>query len=65
VEKYINLDIPYFIENTNLSVTSKIIERVIKTTHIFNDIVLAFHLHIIKISLKSDMAMIWVDIWDG
>ena len=65
MEKYINLDISYFIEDTNLSITSEIIERVIKTTYIFNDIILVSHLHINKISLKSDMVMIWVDIWDS
>jgi len=35
------LDISYFVEDTNLFLTSDIVERVIETTHIFNDIVLA------------------------
>jgi len=35
------LDISYFLDTTNLSVMSDIIKRVIKSTHIFNDIVLA------------------------
>jgi len=35
------LDIFSFVEDTNLSITSDIIKSVIKSTHIFNDIVLA------------------------
>ena len=37
------LDILYPLEDTNLSVMLDIIERIIKSAHIFNDIVLAFH----------------------
>ena len=57
------LDILYFWKNTNLPVMLNIIKRVIKST-IFDDIVLAFYLQVIKISPKSDMAIIWVDICD-
>jgi len=35
------LDISYFVENTNLSITFDVIERVIQSNHIFNDLVLA------------------------
>lgn len=35
------LGISYFTEDTNLFITLDIIERVIKSTHIFDDIVLA------------------------
>ena len=52
------LEMFYFLENMNLPITSNIIEEVIKDTHIFNDIVLASYLHIIKVSSKSDMAVI-------
>jgi len=52
------LEVPYFLENTNLYITSDIVEMVIKNSHIFNDIVLAFQPHIIKTSSKLDMAMI-------
>jgi len=48
----------YFLENINLSITSDIIEEIIKDTHIFNNIVLASCLHIIKAFSKSDMAVI-------
>ena len=44
---------------------SYIIETVIKESHIFNNIILAFQPCVIKISPKSDMAVIWVNIWDS
>jgi len=34
------LSILYFVEDTNLSLTLDIVEKVLKTTHIFNDVVL-------------------------
>ena len=52
------LEMLYFLENINLLITSNIIEEVIKDTHIFNDIVLASYLHIIKMSPKSNIAII-------
>jgi len=60
------LDLLYIVEKTNLLVTSKLIEEVIKEFYIFNDIILASRPQVIKASPKSDiamiMAMIWVDI---
>jgi len=56
------LDISYFIENTNVPITSSIVENIIKTTHIFNDICLTSKPYIIKASFKSDMVVIWIDI---
>ena len=52
------LEMLYFLENINLLITSNVIEEVIKDTHIFNDIVLASYLHIIKMSSKSNIAII-------
>jgi len=46
------------------SITSSVIEDIIKKNHIFNNIMLASKPHIIKASPKLDMAIIWVDIWD-
>ena len=43
---------------------SYIIERIIKTSYIFNDIILTFWSYIIKASFKSDIAIVWIDIWD-
>ena len=58
------LGIPYYIEDNNLSITTDIVERVIQKTYIFNDVVLESCPYIIKMSPKSYMAIIWVDIWD-
>jgi len=58
------LGISYFIEDTNPPIILDIIERVIKTTHIFDDTVLASYPRVIKASPKSDMTIVWVDIWD-
>ena len=54
----------YIIENTNTSVSSGIIEQILQSTHIFNNMVLASKLRVIKVSPKLDMAVIWIDIWD-
>ena len=40
-------------------------EEVIKRIHLFNNITLASCLRVIKASPKSDMAVIWIDIWDS
>ena len=58
------LSILYFVKNTNLLIFSNIIESVIKLTHIFNNITLTFYFYIIKVSPKSDVTVIWVNIWD-
>ena len=52
------LGISYFVENINLPLSFDIIERIIKSTYIFNDIVLVSRPYVIKVSLKSDMAVI-------
>ena len=46
-------------------ITPDFIERVLKNTHLFKDIVLALKPCVIKASPKSDMVVIWVDIWDS
>jgi len=52
------IDIPYLLENTDTPISVNIVELIIKSNHIFNTIVVASRLHIIKISLKSDMEII-------
>jgi len=52
------LGILYFVENTNIFLTSDIIERIIETSYIFNNIVLAFWPYVIKTSPKSDIVVI-------
>jgi len=56
------LNIPYLVKDTNLPVTHEIIEKVLETTYIFNNVVLVSQPHVIKTSLKSDMAVIWINI---
>jgi len=46
-------------------ITPDYIEGVLKDMHLFKDIVLASKLCIIKALPKSDMAVVWVDIWDS
>ena len=46
------LEFSYFLENTNLLITSNIIEMVIKNSHIFNNIILVSWPHIIKVSIN-------------
>ena len=41
------------------------IKGVLKEMHLFKDIVLASKPYIIKVSPKSDMAVVWVDIWNS
>jgi len=56
--------IPFISEKTNSCIALDEIEDVFKNNHIFNNIVLASKPHVIKVSPKSDMAIIWIDIWD-
>ena len=59
------ISIPYLSEQTNIWVISEDIEKILKNTHIFNDVVPVSKLRIIKVSPKSDMAIVWIDIWDA
>ena len=52
------LELHYYSKNMNLPITSDVIEEIIKNTRIFNDVVLVFWLYIIKMFLKSDIAVI-------
>ena len=59
------LGIPYLMENTNTLMDSNVMENIIKASHIFNDIKIASKLHVCKVSPKSDMAIVWINIWDS
>jgi len=50
--------------NTQDHLTSSDMEGIIKQNQIFNNITLTSKLRVIKVSLKSDMSNIWIDIWD-
>ena len=50
--------------NSQEKLSSNNIETILKQNHIFNNISLASKPRVIKVSLKSDMAIVWIDIWD-
>jgi len=56
------IDIPYYQENLSSPITLNIVEDIIKQNHIFNNIVLASKPHVIKVFLKSDMTIVWLNI---
>ena len=58
------IGLPYFQENTTIPITSNVVENILKENHIFNNISLVSKSRVIKVSLKSDMAIIWIDIWN-
>ena len=60
------IGLPHFPHNnSNEHLTPNNIENMIKQNQIFDNVVLISKLHIIKISPKSDMSIIWIDIWDA
>lgn len=59
------LDILYLIEDTNISISSDVVEIILQYTHIFNNIVFTLKPKVIKVSSKLDMAVIWIDIWNA
>jgi len=58
------LGILYLIENTNISITSNIVQRIIKSIYIFNNIILVYKPRVIKALPKLNMTAIWVNIWN-
>jgi len=48
----------------NIPLTSNVVEDIIKKNYIFNNNMLVSRPCIIKVFPKSDMVIIWVDIWD-
>jgi len=56
------ISIPFFLEDTNTLISCDVVKNIIKNNHIFNNIVLALRLRIIKISSKSNMSIIWINI---
>jgi len=53
------------LEDANSPITADIVEKIIKDNHIFNNVILVLRPRVIKVSLKSDMSIIWFDIWDA
>jgi len=58
------VSIPYLSEVTNTCLSSENVEKILKANHIFNDINLALKLRVIKVSPKSDISIVWINIWD-
>jgi len=52
------MGIPYFVDKSNTHISSEDIKCILKNNHIFNDIVLMSKPCIIKVSPKSDMAIV-------
>ena len=51
-------------ENSQECLTSNDIETIFKQNHIFDNISLVSRPRVIKVSPKSDMSIVWIDIWD-
>ena len=58
------IGILYLSKHTNSCITSNNIEKILKSNHIFNNIVLVLKSRIIKLSPKLDMSIIWINIWN-
>ena len=58
------IGISYLLENANTLIIANMVELIIKNNYIFNNITIIFRLKVIEISLKLDMTIIWLDIWD-
>jgi len=57
--------IPFFSHsNSQERLTSNDIEAILKQNHIFDNISLVSKPRVIKVSPKSDMTIVWIDIWD-
>ena len=60
------IGIPYYpySDNCQTKLSSDDIQNILKQNHIFDNISLASKPRVIKVSPKSDMASVWIDIWD-
>ena len=58
------IGILYISEITNFYIMLDEIESIIKANYIFNNIVLASKPRVIKVLSKSDISIIWINIWD-
>ena len=54
------LGILYIIEDINAPISFKIVEYILQSTYIFNDVVLTSKSRVIKASPKLDMVVIWI-----
>ena len=59
------IGIPYLMENTNIPIMLDFIESIIKSNYIFNNLLLMSKHEVIKTLPKSDMAIVWMNIWNA
>jgi len=59
------VSIPYYVNKSSTCISTEDIQHVLKNTHIFNKIILTSRPRIIKVLPKSDMVIVWIDIWDN
>ena len=52
------ISLPYLMENTNIPIILNVVEKILKSNYIFNNISIASQSRIIKVSPKLDMAII-------
>ena len=52
------LGIPYLIESTNMPINASMMETIIKSTYIFNNIRITSKPRVVKVSPKSDIAIV-------
>jgi len=59
------ISISYFPHNISQKcLSSSNVKNIIKQNQIFDNVILTSKLQVIKISLKSDISIIWINIWN-
>jgi len=58
------IDIFNLLESTKTPISANVVESIIKSNHIFNNIAIALRSYIIKVFSKLDIAIIWLGIWN-
>jgi len=59
------LRILYIMKDTGTAINSGVVKSIIKSTHVFKNIHITFWPCVIKVSLKLDMTIVWIDVWDS
>jgi len=59
------LDIPYFTKDSFTFIIANIVKKIIQSMHIFNNVVLISRPQVIKAFPKSNIAVIYIDIWNA
>jgi len=59
------LGIPFYGNNSSAPITNTQVEGVLSRLSMFDNITLASRPRVVRVSPKSDMAVVWIDIWDS